>query len=162
MIGIRLAALAMYVRDVMDAARRGSQKAARKAGEELADTARGNIQAGDQPSLPGQPPRSPTGVFPASIGVEDTGEGVIVGPALLSSNGQMRDATPFPALLEAGGVQQVTEVFMNGRWVAARGPVAGLKTRTRSRRMEARPVMGPSLAEVGPRLPGFWVDSVTA
>ena len=113
-------------------------------------------------SQPGQPPHSATGTLPASIGVEQFGDGVVVGPALLSTNGQMRDAMPLPALLEAGGVEEVTEVFVNGRWVRTKGPTAGLKARTRTRRVEARPFMGPALAEVGPRLPGFWADSVTA
>lgn len=162
MIGLRYLAFIPFLADVLDAARRGSQQAAKKAGGAIADAARGSIQISEQPSLPGQPPHSATGKLPASIGVEEFEGGVVVGPALLSANGQMRDAMPLPALLEAGGVETVTEVFVNGRWVATKGPTAGLKTRTRTRKIAARPLMGPALAEVGPRLPSFWADSVTA
>lgn len=162
MIGLRFTAFVSFFSDVLDAARRGAQQTAKKAGGAIADAARGSIQISEQPSQPGQPPHSATGKLPASIGVEEFGEGVVVGPALLSADGQTRDAMPLPGLLEAGGVEEVTEVFVRGRWIATDRPTPGLKARTRTRRVEARPFMGPALAEVGPRLPGFWADSVSS
>jgi len=123
---------------------RGTARALNRSGAMIRLTARRSIRRRKNPSMPGQPPSSPTGILRESIlyGFDPRQRSVVAGPALRRSGaGDGGTARTVPALLERGGR------------VRRRG-------KRKTHRYQARPFMGPAFRKVQNRLPRQWANSV--
>ena len=113
-----------------------------KFGAFVRQTARQSIVKRKAVSVPGQPPRSHTGLLKRLIffGYDPATKSVVIGPAPMG-------ATPeaLPAL-EYGGA---TVVKPHGRFKGTRRVI-----------ITARPFMGPALEKEQSKLPSLWLDSV--
>jgi len=105
-------------------------------------TAKQSIRKRKQPSAPGTPPSSHTGLLRKFIwfGYDPGKRSVVIGPARLSQKGRGEA----PSLLEYGGSTTLER--------------EGKRKRTRVR---ARPFMRPAMDKEQPKLPAMWRDSIT-
>lgn len=127
---------------------RATARALNRSGAMIRLTARRSIRRRKKPSMPGQPPSSPTGILRESIlyGFDPRQRSVVAGPALRRSGaGDGGTARTVPALLEGGG-----RVRRRGK----RGE------RGKTLRYQPRPFMGPAFRKIRSRLPRKWANSV--
>jgi len=127
------------VQRAVDAARR---RVLSKAGAFIRTAARSSIRKRKNPSRPGQPPHSHTGLLKRFIffGYDPATDSVVVGPVGFKRSNA-------PRVLEYGGVTTVTR-FRRG------------KVTRRRVRIAPRPYMGPALAKELPKFPELWRDSI--
>jgi len=104
-------------------------------------TARHSIRKRKNPSSPGQPPSSHTGLLKKFIyfGYDPRKQSVVIGPVRLSERGRGEA----PHLLEYGGNTTVTQ---HGK--------------RRRANIRARPFMGPAFEHEKPKLPAMWKSSI--
>jgi len=126
------------VRRAVDASAR---RVLSKFGAFVRRTARSSIRKRKNPSAPGDPPSSHTGLLKRFIwfGYEPAKRSVVIGPARLTQKGRGEA----PSLLEYGGTTRLER----------RGKRKRAKVRP-------RPFMGPAFEKEEPKLPAMWKGSI--
>jgi hypothetical protein len=143
----------------------GTRQFLSKFGAFVRTRARSSIRTRKTPSEPGTPPSSHEGTLKKYIyfGYDQNVRSVVIGPEKTNQvffNGDGRPVTgTVPEVLERGGEIRILEVFKYGRWQRAdlrsRRSIAGLKTRLRTVKIEARPYMGPAFEAEKNNLPSL-------
>lgn len=134
-----------------------------KAGAFVMTAARRLIRKSKKPSSPGQPPKGHgqqllrKGIF---FALDKPNDDCLAGPIQLNQVNHDKDGQPVkgtvPSILEHGGSIWIKEVFRFGKWRRVDGrrrkdTYNGLPMRLRKVTIEARPFMGPALAESKPK-----------
>lgn len=152
MIGIRLDKAKSYFREtvVAQAAGKANVKALAKFGSFVRRTAKSSIKPAGKKrkvSLPGEPPRSITGLLkkPLFFIVEPREQNVVIGPILANNKATAKNDGTVPETLEHGG--RVTY------------PARGNRKR-RTVKVAPRPYMGPAMEKEKPQWAKLWADSV--
>ena len=144
MIGFKLeqAKTMFFDRQVIRGVDRTTARVLSRFGAYVRQAARSSIRKRKRISAAGQPPSSHTGLLKRNIffGYDRNNRSVLVGPTALNAKN-----AGIPAVLEYGGVSQVTGYRGRGR---------------RKIKVRARPFMGPALAKEQPKLPDMWKDSI--
>jgi hypothetical protein len=122
-----------------------------------------------QPSKPGKPPKSWTGLLKNFIffAFDPTTKSVVVGPTPLNQHhvvgGQLTRGA-VPQVLEKGGTIGIREYQLSGGLWVPYGRRArsrqGRPVRVRNVNIAARPYMGPSLLKNVSKFPSLWERSV--
>lgn len=131
------------VKRVVDA---GTRKVLSKFGAFVRREAKSSIRPGGKKhkaSLPGQPPRSQSGLLKRFLffGYDTSTQSVVVGPAKLGGV-KGKDA---PHTLEYGGSAESSSFYTKN---------------TKRVHIAARPFMGPALNKNLPKLPAMWANSI--
>ncbi len=137
------------MRNLTDKMNAAARKALMKQGAYLRTVTRNLIKPSARPSLPGNPPRTVTGLLRNFIIYRyDPGPmSIVVGPVLLS--GSKNTNPTVPEILETGG-SVVARVRVGKDW--RKQPVT----------IAARPYMAPALKRSQAKLDKFWKDSLIA
>lgn len=145
MIGFKLdQAKSMFFdrQPVMDATEKAERQRLSKFGAFVRTTAKQSIKTDDDPSAPGQPPHSHTGLLKKFIffGFDPVWRSVVIGPIRLNKAGALHE-------LEEGGEAIITT-----------GP---RRRRTaRKVRIRARPFMAPAFATELKKMDPLWRDAI--
>lgn len=144
MAGFRMTRMFFDRKAVTSRVDKATRRVLSKFGSFVRTTARRSIRSRKQkePSLPGQPPISRTGLLKRFIffAFDPRNRSVVIGPERLDRKGR-GDA---PSLLEHGGIGTVVD--RTGKHVKGK--------------YRPRPFMGPAFAKEHPKLPQMWRDSV--
>ena len=137
---------------VLAATDKATRKALSKFGAFVRTAARSSIKTRKKISAPGSPPSGHVGLLRQHIlfGYDTAARSVVIGPMPLSGV-ETKDALP---MLEFGGHTMRVRMHTPG---SARPRVRELAPA----KYQARPFMGPALAQELPKLPGMWAESVT-
>lgn len=153
--------------DLEKAADKMKYKFLSKAGAFVMTSARRSIRKTKKPSTAGQPPKGhgeqllKKNIF---FGLDKANDDCLAGPVQLNQVSHDKDGQPVkgtvPSVLEYGGSIWIKEVFRWGKWRRVDGrrrkdTYNGLPMRLRQVTVEARPFMGPALAENKPKFAGL-------
>lgn len=141
MIGFEITKLFFDRRAVTSKVDKATRRVLSRFGAFVRRTAKSSIRKRKNPSPPGQPPSSHTGLLKKFIffGYVPQERSVVIGPVRLSQNNRGEA----PSLLEYGGFGQVVQY--------------GKK---RNAFIRERPFMGPAFEKEKPQLPSMWKDSI--
>ncbi len=160
---------------VLDAVGRAMASRLSKAGAFVRQAARSSLRPGgksNKVSMPGQPPRTHTKVYPNLKTIlfawDPRSQSVVIGPIgfnSVSATGGSLSAGVVPGLLEFGGSQGIVErQHRDGTWSRAdlrsRRRLASSPIRIRQASYAARPFMGPAMNQELPKFPELWKNSV--
>ncbi|KKT07130.1 MAG: hypothetical protein UV78_C0006G0015 [Parcubacteria group bacterium GW2011_GWA2_43_17] len=136
-------------KEVISATDKAARSVLSKIGAFIRREAKSSIKPGGRKhktSLPGQPPRSQTGLLKRFIffGYDTSTQSVVVGPAKLGGV-KGKDA---PHTLEYGGKAAISH------------QLSAFSNSPKTAYIAARPYMKPSLDKNLPKLPAMWADSI--
>ena len=126
---------------VIAAVDKATRRVLSRFGAFVRQAARSSIRRRKEPSAPGSPPSSHSGLLKKFIwfSYEPNRRSVVIGPARLGG----RNRGDAPSLLEYGGTTTIRR-----------------RKRRRRVRIRARPYMGPAFEKERVRLPSIWKNSI--
>lgn len=177
MVSMKLKGVKFNPRAISGAVKHAKPSVMRKQAAIVRKTAAWSIRKRKMPSAPGQVPHSHTGFLKRFLryDYDPTGDGAaVIGPkktnqVFFDGDGQPVTGT-IPNVLEFGGRITVAQVFKpwllggRGKWVRidlrSKRRVRGLKKRSKTINIAARPYMGPALEKAKDVLADFWGGQV--